>query len=230
MWGREASPRHGPRPSLDVGTVVAAAIRLADRDGVEGVTMSGVAAQVGVATMSLYRYVGSKDELLLLMVDAAVPGPPAAAGLGWRGYLTAWTRANRDFLLAHPWMLALGQHTPPLGPHALRWLDRALAALADTGLDHGERVNVVTVLTGYAARQAAFAHALDATSGPVAGLTEYGEILGRVLDPEGYPALTAAVRADAFGAGPTWIDDADFTFGLDLLLDGIQALIDRGRE
>ena len=61
-------------------------------------------------------------------------------------------------------------------------------------------------------------------------MADYGDILGQVLDPEDYPELTAAVRAHAFGAAEEWIDDADFTFGLDLLLDGIQALITRRRR
>ncbi|MEE6260451.1 TetR/AcrR family transcriptional regulator [Plantactinospora sonchi] len=234
MWGRENSPRHGPRPSLDLAGIVAAAIRIADRDGLEGVTMGSVANQVGVATMSLYRYVGSKDELLIIMADAATPEPPSIDGRPWRDYLTDWTRANRDFLLDRPWVLALGQHTPPAGPRALRWLDRALAALADTGLDHGARINIATTLTGYATRQAALAHALNGAAGrgaadQIGGLTGYGEILGQVLDPDRYPELTAAVRANAFGAEPEWVDDADFTFGLDLLLDGIETLIARGR-
>ncbi|MET8909426.1 TetR/AcrR family transcriptional regulator [Micromonospora sp. NPDC004551] len=232
MWGRETSARHGPRPSLDLGRIVDAAIRIADRDGLEGVKMSSVASEVGMATMSLYRYVGSKDELLIAMADAAAPEPPALDGRAWRDYLTDWTRANRDFLLGRPWLLALGQHTPPAGPRALRWLDRALAALAGTGLGPGERVNIATTLTGYASQQAALAHALNvaAAGGPIAGLAEYGDILAEVLDPATYPALTEAVGANAFGAGAEWIDDADFTFGLDLLLDGIQALIDRRRE
>ncbi|MFC0030625.1 TetR/AcrR family transcriptional regulator [Micromonospora chaiyaphumensis] len=232
MWGRETSPRHGPRPSLDLARIVDAAIRIADRDGLDGVRMSSVAREVGMATMSLYRYVGSKDELLIAMADAAAPEPPALDGRAWRDYLTDWTRANRDFLLGRPWLLALGQHTPPAGPRALRWLDRALAALAGTGLGHGERINIATTLTGYATRQASLAHALNvaAAGEPIAGLTEYADILGEVLDPDGYPALTEAVHANAFGVAEEWIDDADFTFGLDLLLDGIQALIDRRRE
>ncbi|MFJ6199829.1 TetR/AcrR family transcriptional regulator [Micromonospora sp. NPDC092111] len=233
MWGRETSPRHGPRPSLDLARIVDAAIRIADRDGLEGVKMSSVATEVGMATMSLYRYVGSKDELLFVMADAATPEPPALDGRTWRAYLTDWTRANRDLLLSRPWLLTLGQYAPPTGPRSLRWLDRALAALADTGLGHGERINIATTLTGYAARQAAMAHALNSTAGTgtddsIAGLAEYGDILAQVLDPDDYPELTAAVRAKAFGIAGEWIDDADFTFGLDLLLDGIQALIARG--
>ncbi|WP_416902030.1 TetR/AcrR family transcriptional regulator [Micromonospora echinospora] len=233
MWGRETSPRYGPRPSLDLGTIVDAAIRIADRDGLEGVKMSSVAAEVGMATMSLYRYVGSKDQLLIVMADAASPEPPALHDQGWRAYLADWTRANRDFLLSRPWLLALGHRTPPAGPRSLRWLDRAIAALADTGLGYGERLHIAATLSGYAIQQATLAHALnrttDATDSMV-GLTEYADVLGQVLDPDGYPELTAAVRANVFGVSEEWVDDADFTFGLDLLLDGIQALIARGNR
>jgi hypothetical protein len=74
-------------------------------------------------------------------------------------------------------------------------------------------------------------HALTGPPAPtddaMAGLADYSDILGQVLDPEGYPELTAAVRENAFGAAAEWIDDADFTFGLNLLLDGIQTLITR---
>ncbi|MFG1921932.1 TetR/AcrR family transcriptional regulator C-terminal domain-containing protein [Cryptosporangium sp. NPDC048952] len=259
MWGRDTAARYGPRPSQDVRAIVDAAIAIADREGLDKVTMSSVAADVGVATMSLYRYVGSKDELLLLMADAAAPEPPALEAQGWRAYLTAWTRANRDYLLGRPWQLTLGRTAPPAGPRTLRWLDRALAALADTGLTHTERINIATTLTGYASQQASVVVAMlgaaaapprpsatgtsgpGATAGPrggprggspalaepIDGLVDYGRILGELLEPEEYPALSAAVAENAFGAAPDWIDDADFQFGLDLLLDGIEALIAR---
>jgi AcrR family transcriptional regulator len=191
--------------------------------------MNSIAAEVGMATMSLYRYVGSKEELLIVVADAATPEPPPIDGRSWRPYLTDWTRANRDFLLGRPWLLALGQHTPPLGPRTLRWLDRALAALEGTGLGHTEGINIATTLTGYASRQASLAHALTAPATPaggaVGGLVEYGDILGAVLDPAQYPALAQAVQEQAFGAAAEWIDDAGFTFGLGLLLDGIETLI-----
>jgi AcrR family transcriptional regulator len=227
LWGHESSSKHGPRPSLDLARIVGAALRLADRDGLEGVRMSSIAAEVGMATMSLYRYVGSKEELLIVMADAALPEPPPIDGRSWRPYLTDWTRANRDFLLSRPWLLTIAQRTPPLGPRTLRWLDRALAALDGTGLGHAEGINIATTLSGYAFRQAAMAHAMTATTAGAAigGLVEYGEILGAVLDPAEYPALAEAVQENAFGAAEEWIDDADFTFGLGLLLDGIEALI-----
>ncbi|GAA3393035.1 TetR/AcrR family transcriptional regulator [Cryptosporangium minutisporangium] len=250
MWGRDTGSRHGPRPSQDLGSIVDAAIRIADRDGLDGVTMSSVAGAVGMATMSLYRYVGSKDELLILMADAAVPEPPPLDGRDWRAYLTDWTRTTRDFLLSRPWLLALGQTTPPAGPRTLRWLDRALGALAGTGLDYGQRLNVATTLTSYASRLAAMAHALNQPDGtastagtagtdgsagsdggdPVGGPAGYGAMLAQLLDPDVYPALAAAVRENAFGGSAEWVEDADFTFGLGLLLDGIDALVSRERS
>jgi AcrR family transcriptional regulator len=228
MWGRETTSRHGPRPSLDLTAIIDAAIAIADTDGLAGVRMSDVASRVGVATMSLYRYVGSKEDLLTVMADAAVPDPPALDGRPWRHYLADWTRANRDILLERPWLLAITHVTPPTGPRSLRWLDRALTALAGTGLDAGERINIASTLTGYATSQAALALSMGGAPDPeITGVAQYGDILGEVLDAENYPGLTAAVRADVFGNTEGWLDDADFAFGLDLLLDGVEALITR---
>jgi AcrR family transcriptional regulator len=235
MWGREPASRYGPRPSLDLARITAAAIEIADAEGLAGVRMSSVAARAGVATMSLYRYVGSKAELLAAMVDAATPEPPEPDDRSWRHYVAAWTRAIRDYLVDRPWLLLIAPRTPPTGPRSLRWLDRVLAALADTGLDAGERINVATILTGYATSQAALAHGLGSQQeapgdGEITGLTRYGEVLAEVLDPEDYPALSAVVQADGFGDADDWIDDTDFVFGLDLLLDGIEALIARRHD
>jgi AcrR family transcriptional regulator len=227
MWGRDPASRFGPRPSLDAAAIVDAAIGIADAAGLAGVRMSSVAAHFGVATMSLYRYVGSKEELLMLMADAALPVPPPPGERPWRKYLVDWTRANRDFLITRPWLLQVTRSTPPLGPRTLNWLESGLAALAQTGLDASARITIVTTLTGYATSQAVLAQSMNGSGGEPGGLAEYSALLGRVLDPASYPELTAAVRGGAFGAAAEWIDDDDFTFGLDLLLDGIAALIER---
>jgi AcrR family transcriptional regulator len=232
MWGREAVSRRGPRPRLDLAKITAAAIEIADTEGLTGVSMGSVAARVGVATMALYRYVGSKEELLIAMVDAATPAPPELGDLSWREYLARWTRANRDFLLDRPWLLSVDHLSPPAGPQSMRWLDRALAALAGTTLDEGEKFNVATTLTGYALTDATFVHRISfgdrhLDDAGVTGATDYGDMLAEVLDPEGYPALSAAVGSGIFRGADGWTDDADFRFGLDLLLDGVEALIAR---
>ncbi|MFI7453175.1 TetR/AcrR family transcriptional regulator [Nonomuraea sp. NPDC049714] len=234
MWGREPLTRRGPRPRLDLARIVSAAIELADTEGLAGVSMGSVAARVGVATMALYRYVGSKDELLTVMADSAVPAPPERGELPWRDYLALWTRANRDFLLERPWLLSLDRMTPPVGPRRMLWLDRALDALAGTALDEGEKVRAATALTGYALSDATLAHGMSAhgmnaeaggpDEGGIGGAAEYGEVLAEVLDPLSYPALSAAVHSGVFRGAEGWVEDADFVFGLNLLLDGIEAL------
>lgn len=222
MWGRDPGSRKGPRPSLDLDRIVAAAIEIADASGLGGVRMSSVAEHMGVATMTLYRYVGSKDELVIAMIDAAAPPPPPLDDRPWRDYLADWTRANRDFYLNRPWLLQVPRTTPPIGPRGLLWLDRAIAALDGTGLSNGERINIAATLSGYAVSQAALALQL---SNELQGPGEYASILAGVLDPETHPALSKAVSEGAFGNASEWIDDTDFAFGLNLLLDGVETLI-----
>ncbi|MBN6051536.1 TetR/AcrR family transcriptional regulator [Nonomuraea sp. RK-328] len=232
MWGREPGSRRGPRPGLTLDRITDAAIGIADAEGLTGVRMSSVAARLGVSTMSLYGYVESKDELLAAMVDAAAPDPPDPGTLSWREYLTVWTRANRDFLASHPWLLEVSPLTPPTGPRSLRWLDRSLTALTGAGLTAAEAINITTTLTAYATSSATLLAAMSGTvdeAGP-GGLAGYTALLAALVDADGYPGLAAALESGAFGAAPDWVEDADFAFGLTLLLDGIQALITRRKE
>jgi AcrR family transcriptional regulator len=230
MWGREPPTRRGPRPGLNLRRITEAAIAVADAEGLSAVSMSSVAARLGVATMSLYRYVDSKDELLVAMVEAAFEDPPELADRSWRDYLTVWTRANRDALLARPWMLPIAHLAPPIGPRSLRWLDRALAALAHTPLTEGEKINAATTLNGYAFFQASLVVGLSVGArqrqdGRLTSLDDYGATLAELLDHAHYPALAHAVSSGVFRGTQDWVEDTDFLFGLNLLLDGIAALI-----
>ncbi|TMR10710.1 TetR family transcriptional regulator [Nonomuraea turkmeniaca] len=232
MWGREPVTRRGPRPRLNLAAITAAAIEIADAEGLAGVSMAAVAARVGVAATALYRYVESKEDLLTAMADAAAPLPPEPEGRTWREYLAVWTRTHRDILLDRPWLLSVAGSVPPMGPRRLLWLDRALASLDGTGLDDGEKINVASALTGYALTDAALVHAVAGgdprmEEAGIKGAADYGEVLAGVLDPETYPALSAAMRSGAMRGAEGWMDDGDFVFGLDLLLDGIEALIRR---
>src|SRR5918993_5607685 len=87
-WGMRTRPNKGPRPALSLGRIVAAAVKVAAADGLQAVSMSRVAAELGVSTMSLYRYVAAKDELLALMADLPFEAPPAQRGPG--GKWGAW--------------------------------------------------------------------------------------------------------------------------------------------
>src|SRR5437773_485762 len=76
-WGLHRPPSRGPKPALSLDRIVRAAIGLADARGLDAVSMGRVAAALGAGTMALYRYVRTKDELLVLMVDAACSDTPA---------------------------------------------------------------------------------------------------------------------------------------------------------
>ena len=92
LWGRRESGRRGPKPLLSIDAIVTAAVRLADAEGLEAVSMARVAKELGFTTMSLYRYVTNKDELLQLMWNASVQGAEdlVLAGSTWRERLREW--------------------------------------------------------------------------------------------------------------------------------------------
>src|SRR3954464_15210495 len=134
---------------LNVDLVVEAAIALADERGLAAVTMARVAERCGFTTMSLYRHVASKDELVRRMLDEALGTAPALESTDWRAGLGQWSRAMLALLDRHPWGIDV-PITGILGTHAqLSWLDRALEALAGTGLHDGEKAEIALLLNGY---------------------------------------------------------------------------------
>src|SRR5580704_17830759 len=106
LWGRRAPGRRGPKPGLSVDGIVEAAIRIADAEGLEAVSMARVAKELGFTTMSLYRHVASKDELLQLMWNASATGAETLVleGDGWREKLRMWAVFQREALDQHPWI------------------------------------------------------------------------------------------------------------------------------
>src|ERR1700750_1677919 len=103
-WGVKTVTTKGPKPGLSLERIVAAAVRMADAEGLDAVSMNRVAKELGTGAMSLYRYVESKQELLALMIDAAigtVPPPPAAGA--WRTRLEHWAWSTVKGMREHPW-------------------------------------------------------------------------------------------------------------------------------
>jgi AcrR family transcriptional regulator len=232
-WGVRVRPNKGPRPALTLERIVEAAVRVAAADGLSAVSMSRVAADLGVSTMSLYRYVAAKQELLALMVDAAYGTPPTSSGPqeGWREGLSRWAWAELAVYRRHPWVLRIPISGPPVTPNAIAWLEWGLESLGDTGLAEGEKLSVILLLTGFVRNQATLdadisaAQASGATAREV--MASYSRLLTRLTDPRRFPALHAVIASGVLD-GP---DDADgeFIFGLERVLDGIEALV-RARQ
>jgi AcrR family transcriptional regulator len=193
--------------------------------------MSKVANTLGFTTMSLYRHVANKDELLLLMWDRAFGPPPGLpAPAGWRKRLEHWAREHRASCLRHPWVLQMTVNGPPMGPGQLGWLDRGLQALEDTPLSEGDKANVVLLVSVYVLGQTRVT--VDVTAAYEAGAQrgdtdldeDFALTLGELVDPERFPALARAYAGGAFSDPDEGLDE-DFTFGLERILDGVQARI-----
>ena len=229
LWRDAEPPRRGPRPRHTVDDVVDAAVAIADADGLDAVTMRAVAERLGVSPMSLYTYVPGKTELLDLMLDAiylAMPRKPFR--LLWRARLRAVAEANRALYALHPWAARISPSRPPLGPGLMAKYEHELAALEGLGLSDVEMDAALTFLVAFVQANAVTAqdHA-DAPGTDAEWWAAAGPLLARVVDPERYPLASRVGSAAGAAQGGAYDADHAYTFGLERVLDGLSALIDR---
>lgn len=222
VWERPEPPNRPVLAPLSRERIVRAAIRLADADGLDGVSLRKIATALDVGPMRLYGYIENKEELLDLMVDT-VHAEIRPSGDGRREVLRSLAEAIRHAAHEHEWLADLLGGRPRLGPHALATSESVMAALGDIDLDAVMPVvaSVNAYVTGAVRREIAERRAERAT-----GLDEkrwqaaHGPYLERAFAEGRYPALATVVRDAAHL-------DADQTFriGLEYLLDGIEARI-----
>jgi AcrR family transcriptional regulator len=239
LWGSHSKPG---RSGLTIAAIVAAAIELADADGLEAVSMRQVAVRLGAGTMSLYTHVPGKGELTELMIDtvysqlyADVDEPSRQPG-GWREGLRFIAARNWDLFQNHPWLLQLAGLRPVLGPHASLKYEAELRPLEGIGLSDLEMDAVLTlVLThveGTARAQAGMTQVQRET-----GMTDaewwlavapvFDKVAAGASFPVGSRVGQAAGMAHQAAANPAHA----FSFGLERILDGVEVLIEgRGWE
>jgi AcrR family transcriptional regulator len=229
LWGERPRPKRGPRQALTLEEVIAEAAGIAETEGMPALSMRRLASRLGVGAASLYTYVAGKEELCALMLDHAVSRdtlPHSFPGT-WREKTTAWARKDWQDFTAHPWSLQLAASRQLAGPGALAWLDSAAQVFVAAGLPNGEAVAAVHSVSVYVQGQARAAVSEAETLraiGPDGRSWRQveGEYLRRHVDLRQYPTLAAASAHDRMP------EPADvFEFGLQSLLDGIQARIER---
>lgn len=228
LWGPHPVPARGPKPKLDLERIARAGIEIADADGLAEVSMQRVAAQLGVTKMALYRYVPGKAELVALMVDAAIGAYPQpqpqgeVEGAGWRERLEEWARRLLGVFRSHPWALDATVGPRVMGPGELSWLERAVSALDGTALTGAERMDAAVLLVGHVRGITQQARAAGPEGNPEA---QFGAVLADLMQAHGerFPALTAAFASAARSGG----QDQAWEFGLQRILDGLAAYIDR---
>src|SRR3954465_13932552 len=130
-WGVAERPQRGPKRELSIERIVDTAIELAGAEGLGAVSMSRIAGELGFTTMSLYRYVTSKDDVLALMQDAVceLPIPSEDDDTDWRSGLRLWAMASIQVIEAHPWFPDIPISGMPLMPNNLAVLDWGLRVM-----------------------------------------------------------------------------------------------------
>jgi AcrR family transcriptional regulator len=151
IWDVPEYGERGPRPKHSRAAIAAAAVSLADAEGIEAVTMRRIAADLGMGTMSLYNYVPSKEHLVQLMIDQVsgeyeYAGPPAEP----RAAIGDLARQGRDITRRHPWLPRVMQRPPVIGPCALRYVEYFLGLLDGSGLDTGAKMELLGMVNGFA--------------------------------------------------------------------------------
>ena len=239
LWGRRGRGQRGPKPGLSVDAIVAAAIGIADAEGLEAVSMAHVADRLGFTTMSLYRHVASKEELLQLMWNGSAQGADelVITGDDWRTRLRMWAMVQREMIDRHPWITQMPMAAPPMAPNSLAFVERGLEAMDETGLADADKLRVIGLISSYtlsearmandAARAARQVQAGAAGGEPLPAWTWEG-LVREVADEQTYPRLHRLAWSASIGDDPTGFDEQEeFRFGLDRILDGVEVLIAR---
>jgi AcrR family transcriptional regulator len=244
LWSRATKGgARGPKQGTDLDSVVRAGIEIADADGLEALSMRRVAERLGLGTMSLYTYVPGKGELLDLMLDTVYGEHSPDVGRSAtspRQALEALARDKWDFHHRHPWTLYIASSRAVLGPNETAAYEAALTVVGDLGVPARELLAIVDSLSIYvrgAAREAVEAAAAERVTGmtEMEWWTARDEILTQKMAPDRYPTLgrlesegAFAVPEDTENYNLRFILD-DFEFGLQRLLDGIEAHVRAAR-
>lgn len=235
QWSPPPPPSGSRRPALSRARIVAAAIELADADGLEAVSIRRLAAHLSARPMTLHAHIGSKDDLLGHMIesirDEATPdsdGLPAH----WRDALRALAVGTRDELLRHPWILSLVGRRVPLGRGGLKHLEASLAAVSGLDVDQETKIDILTTVDTYT-----LGHALREIANPPSGKVDEADAGTATGFVDWLNAATDLVRAAPEPAefphtrafGPVIADSltgsraGSFERGLDWVLAGIEA-------
>lgn len=218
-WGLEPAPTRGPRARFTVQDVASTASALADSGGLASVSLARVAAELGLTTTALYRYVDSKDSLVELMTDVAVgPAPELAPAEAheWLAGVRTWVRELYARYAAHPWLTEVHVTGLPRYPNRLAWMEALLVVLDRSGL--ADPMHVALLLESLARAFSAIAPGEAEASAPAPWLAgavaeryprlareldrDWGDVepeLARAVDTVLRGADRAAMRSDPAG-------------------------------
>lgn len=219
----------GPKARHSVTDVVERASELADKGGVEAVTVRALAESLGMSAMSLYTHVNSRDDLLVLMADQTYRQMPRISfgRAGWGTRIRQVAEANLDLLRAHPWLLDLTDPRAALGPGTIAKYDNELQAFDKTGLTDVDRDAALTFVLDFVRSSA---RAIVSTPAPEG----FGEVwadsnvrLAGYLGDD-FPLAQTVGRAAGEAIGSPYDARRAWDFGLERVIAGLTDLIEPG--
>ncbi|MFK0221120.1 TetR/AcrR family transcriptional regulator [Streptomyces vinaceus] len=239
VWLEQRAPRSGGGPAgLDRERIVATAMRMLDEDGLGGLSMRKLAAELGVTAMSLYWYVDTKDDIIEYAVDWVYGeidlGAVDAAG-DWQDRVRVLALEYRRMLVRHPWMSPSAGHYLNIGPHAIAVGAKIQEAIGDTGLPMQRQPSAMSAIFqfvyGYGTIESQFGR-----RAAEAGMSQddfYGESIKAYRDDPQFAETLEPIaeildeRASQGSVSVIW--ERDFAYALDILVAGIEVMVARER-
>jgi AcrR family transcriptional regulator len=231
LWTRMEPGSRRPRFTRE--EIAAAAVRIADTEGIDALSMRRLAAELEAGTMTLYHYVRTKEELLALVTDTVMAElllPPDELPSDWRAAITAIARSSCAVLTRHPWVFDIVENQS-VGPNGLRHFDQSLQAVASFPGALADKLDVIYAVDEYVfgyCINARHGHAVDDDPLADAAMMNY---VAELSSGGGYPELSALIAEH--GLEPLWSEVAEyqrdptrFDRNLERLLDGIAAHLD----
>lgn len=229
IWLRPERQQRGPRPAYTRTQIAETAVRIADKDGLEAVSMRRVAAELGAGTMSLYRYVLSRDELIEVMQDLVIQelDLPDRPGADWRADLTLFAHRSRAMMLRHRWMATVPGMRPFWGPGYLRLIEFGYGTLDRFGLPIDQVIVLFDILSGFvltAVQNQISAIEVEERTGLSMEqlMARHGPLIRELIQSPDHRALRRIV-IDAQQPHQEW--DERFEYGLNQVLDTISAAL-----
>lgn len=211
------------RVALTRGRILLAAISLADRDGIESLSMRKLGHELGVEAMSLYNHVRNKVDMLDGMVDVVFSEIDLPVnGVDWRIAMRTRAISARQALLRHPWAIGLMESRATPGPATLRHHDAVLGSLRRAGFSLEMAGHAYSILDGYI-----YGFTLTELTLPFRNSRGAAKVAGNILQAVGADEIPyLAEMAVVYTMKPDYNYGDEFEYGLDLILDGIQRVRD----
>lgn len=220
----QPKPREDARVPLSRERVIDAAIRIADESGIESLTMRRLAQELGVEAMSLYYYVANKEEILNAIADVVVgewelPSP----GAEWKAAIRRTAISAHEVLGHHPWAASLVLSGSGVSPARMRYMNSIVGSLREAGFTDDQTDHAYHAIESHIMGFALWEEGMNL--GSAEELAALAKAFLAQLPEDEFPYVAEHVRHHLKPSNPE--DEGSFAFGLDLILDGLERMLER---